>query len=185
MEKKSGINEVVEFVTKAGKLSKYPANSANAIVSAIRTAEKGLTQDEPVTIDYFVEHLAELFGRQPDLALSQESVNVYMTRIKRGINDFKEYGTSPGAIYKWTPKERKVKMIREKNGTEKNSQNNGYEEKPANPYEPIREVSGTKLNLLLWRIRPGVVIKIELPEDLNEGDVRKIKGYLDLELDMH
>jgi len=38
-----------------------------------------------------------------------------------------------------------------------------------------------KLNTLIWRLRPGVMIRIDLPEKLTNKDVEKIKAFLDLE----
>lgn len=178
----SQLKSLKEFVSKAEKLGKYARNTANGILTAITKAENGLTEEEPKDLDYFKEHLQELYGRQEDLGLSIESVSIYMGRVRKAISDFQKYGTQPGAIYSWHTK---TKIIKKTNGKKEEHEDKEIEKVNSNFQTKdeflSKEINGVKLNIVSWRLRPGVVIKIELPEDLNDNDVKKIKALLDIE----
>ena len=186
MSQSNQIQSVIEFVNKAMKLGKYNSNTGIGIINALKAAEKGLSDDEPKDIDYLSSHIEEVFLRQKNLNLSPQSQGVYFTRIKRVVSDFKKYGVDARSIYSWTPK------LRAKRKNNKQS-THSREEDVANldisnqkvsvsTEESVREVNGVKLNVVTWRLRPGVLIKVELPEDLKEQDVDKIKKLLDLEI---
>ena len=109
--------------------------------------------------------------------LSPQSLPVYINRIKSVCNDFTKYGSDGSSIYNWnrtsrirTPKTKEIK------------ESKSFIETPSEVFSASISNSGQKLNILSWRLRPGLMIKIELPEDLNEQDVEKIKALLDIEL---
>jgi hypothetical protein len=190
MTDRNQISDLIEFVQKATKLAKYNSNTGGGILYAVKAAEKGFLPEEPKDIEYLVSHMEELFLRQKDLNLSPQSQDVYFGRIKKAIEDYKKYGQDARSIYSWSPK------IRAKKNTTKKENNNSKEEEEEgtiidqqpqnrNRHEDslTKEVGGVKLNILTWRIRPGVLIKIELPENLTKADVDKIKKHLDLEIE--
>ncbi len=187
MNQNSDIQNLTEFVQKATKLGKYNANTGTGILNAIRTAEKGLSSEEPKDVDYLLDHLEELFFRQKDLGLSPQSQGVYFARIKRAVEDFKKFGTDARSIYSWSPKMRVKKANNKRTISEKNEdETENAEMQPKSTGrsdEVIKEINGVKLNVVTWRLRPGVLIKIELPEDLTQQDVDKIKKLLDLEIE--
>ena len=179
-----GIDALKPFIDKAVKLGKYPTNTAAGYFAALKTAERALTDEEPRTIDYLHDHVQELFVRQNDLQLSHQSIPVYIGRIKKVISDFRPYGTDATAIYRWN---RTLRKRTSKNSEAKEvkppTETNGSVDQSENGFaQNAQETSGVKLNVLSWRLRPGVVIRIELPEDLNDKDVKKIKALLDVEL---
>jgi len=173
------------FVDKAVKLGKYPANTAAGYLAAIKTAERALIEDEPKTLEYLLGHIAELFVRQNDLGLSPQSIPVYIGRIKSVSSDYKTYGADGTAIYRWN---RTIRKRKEKVPEQKEVKTNGSEIANQGEIETtFGRTSGAadtvhKLNIVSWRLRPGIVIRIELPEDLNDQDVKKIKALLDVEL---
>jgi hypothetical protein len=180
----SQIKSLKEFIGKAEKLGKYARNTANGILTAITKAENGLTEEEPNDLEYFKEHLQELYGRQEGLNLSIDSVAIYMSRIRNAIKDYQKYGTQPGAIYSWQTKTKPlVKKTKKEEPEEKEeentSTNNGGFQPKNDSFSGL--TTAVKLNIVSWRLRPGVVIRIELPEDLNDNDVKKIKALLDIE----
>ena len=173
------------FIEKAVKLGKYPVNTAAGYIAAIKTVERAILNDEPKTIDYLLSHLEELFVRQNDLQLSPQSVPVYIGRIKAVCNDYKTYGTDGTSIYRWnrTVRKRKEKLPEIKESKTTISEVLNQQESVENAFGTNSQISnGTKLNIVSWRLRPGVVVRIELPEDLTEQDVKKIKALLDIEL---
>jgi hypothetical protein len=188
MNTRNQIADLVEFLQKAIKLAKYNSNTGGGMLNAIRAAERGLLPEEPKDIDYLVSHMEELFFRQKDLALSPQSQGVYFNRIKRAVDDFKKYGLDAKAIYAWSPKQKPKKQATTsttKKTQEKLQELNEIEEMPRiyASGEVIKEVGGVKLNVVTWRLRPGVLIKVELPEDLTRSDVERIKKLLDLEIE--
>jgi hypothetical protein len=191
MNERNKINDLVEFIQKATKLGKYNSNSGGGLLNAVRAAEKGLSSEEPKDIDYLVSHVEELFFRQKDLSLSPQSQAVYFTRVRRAVEDYKKYGQDAKSIYSWSPKLRAKKGLPKKATNSNKNENEepdegNYPSKPiANIQESIiKEIGGVKLNVVTWRLRPGVLVKIELPEDLNKADVERIKKLLDLEIEI-
>ncbi|MFN8251574.1 MAG: hypothetical protein U0V75_06795 [Ferruginibacter sp.] len=185
--KKSGLgfDALRAFIEKAVKLGKYPANTASGYIAALKTVERAFLSEEPKTIEYLLSHLEELFVRQNDLQLSHQSVPVYIGRIKKVCSDFNTYGTDATAIYRWnrTIRKRTSKVPETKEVKQNSNENNNTVENSENSFSQNPQVSdGVKLNVVSWRLRPGVVIRIELPEDLNENDVKKIKALLNIEL---
>jgi hypothetical protein len=182
------LQKVIDFVQKATKLGKYNANTGGGLINAIRAAEKGLLAEEPHNNDYLLEHLEELFFRQKDLNLSPQSQAVYFARIRRAVEDYNKYGTDAKSIYSWSPKQRAKKMAPKNIAQRRDeSQEELHRLVPQNAAgysdSTIREVDGIRLNVVTWRLRPGLLVKIELPEDLTKADVEKIKKLLDLEVE--
>ncbi|MBL7745617.1 MAG: hypothetical protein JNN00_19250 [Chitinophagaceae bacterium] len=191
MSERNKIQDLVEFVQKAVKLAKYNSNTGGGILIAIRVAEKGLLPEEPRDIDYLLSHMQELFIRQKDLALSAQSQAVYFGRIKKAVEDYKKYGFDARAIYSWSPKLRARKSSSKKTVSENKSENEIMNEPTISGSisvntndHVVKEVGGVKLNVVTWRLRPGVLVKIELPEDLKKADVERIKRLLDLEVEL-
>lgn len=182
------IQSLVEFIQKAIKLAKYNANTGNGLLNAVRTAERGFLPEEPKQIDYLVGHMEELFLRQRDMNLSPQSLAVYFTRIRRAVEDYSKYGTDARSIYSWSPKQR-IKKVSSKSNSTNNEDVIDDSEKLTSPSlstnsdQVIKEVGGVKLNVVTWRLRPGVMVKVELPQDLTKADVQKIKKLLDLEIE--
>lgn len=173
------------FIDKATKLGKYPINTAGGYLAALKVVEKALLEDEPKTMDYLLDHLEELFVRKNDGTLSPQSIPVYIGRVRKVSSDYKTYGSDGTAIYRWNRTIRKRKTKAEEPIEEKVNGNGAEpkEEVKQELFTPVTTASdGTKLNLALWRLRPGVMIRIELPEDLNDQDVKKLKALLDIEL---
>jgi hypothetical protein len=191
MNPRNQISDLLEFLQKAIKLAKYNSNTGGGMVNAIRAAERGLLPEEPKDIDYLVSHMEELFFRQKELGLSPQSQAVYFTRIRRAVEDYKKHGLDAKAIYAWSPKlkPKKVTPTAKRSAPSKQDEEETIEERPNgfsknDGNDPvIREVGGVKLNVVTWRLRPGVLVKIELPEDLNKSDVERIKKLLDLEIE--
>ncbi len=181
------IPQLIEFIQRATKLGKYNSNTGGGFLNAVRAAERGLLAEEPKDVDYLISHLEELFFRQKDLSLSHESQHVYFTRIRRAVEDYKKYGLDAKAIYNWTPKQKPKRNNLKKDEVNVKSEETKDTEKTVINNLPdnsvIREVGGVKLNVVTWRLRPGVLVKIELPEDLTTKDVEKIKKLLDLEIE--
>ena len=189
MNPRNQISDLIEFIQRATKLGKYNSNTGGGILYAVKAAEKGLSQEEPKDIDYLASHVEELFFRQKDLNLSAQSQGVYFTRIKRAIDDYKKYGLDAKAIYSWTPKLKVKKAPTKKasaqSSTETESKSDeSFGNSSSTDNSVIREVGGIKLNVVTWRLRPGVLVKIELPEDLTKSDVERIKKLLDLEVEI-
>lgn len=193
MNPRDKISDLIEFLQKAIKLAKYNSNTGGGMLNAIRAAERGLLAEEPKDIDYLVSHMEELFFRQKDLGLSPQSQAVYFTRIKRAVDDYKKYGLDAKAIYAWSPKLKPKKtttpttkkpVIAKQDEVPEivEDRSNSYSKNDSNE-SVIKEVGGVKLNVVTWRLRPGVLVKIELPEDLNKSDVERIKKLLDLEIE--
>ena len=180
-----GFDDLRTFIEKAVKLGKYPSNTASGYLAALKTAERAFLSEEPKTIEYLLSHIEELFVRQNDSQLSHQSVPVYIGRIKKVCSDFKTYGTDATAIYRWnrTIRKRTQKVPETKDVQQTQNELNNSGEMPENNFTQNQQVSnGVKLNVVSWRLRPGVVIRIELPEDLNENDVKKLKALLNIEL---
>jgi hypothetical protein len=183
MAQNNQLQGLIDFIQKATKLGKYNSNTGNGILNAVKTAQKGLSADEPKEIEYLLNHMEELFLRQKNLNLSPQSQAVYFGRIKKGIEDFKKYGTDARSIYTWAPKVRLKKSNKKvTRDMEEASSSNDFPNQRGNIDQSVKEINGIKLNIVTWRLRPGLMVKIELPEDLNDQDVEKIKKFLDLEL---
>ncbi|MBS1655922.1 MAG: hypothetical protein JSU05_13810, partial [Bacteroidetes bacterium] len=126
MNERNKISDLIEFIQKAIKLAKYNSNTGNGLLYAVRAAEKGLLVEEPKDIEYLVSHMEELFFRQKDLNLSPQSQDVYFTRIRRVVEDYKKYGQDAKSIYSWSPKLRTKKEITKKNTSVNKNENNEW-----------------------------------------------------------
>ncbi len=192
MNPRNQISDLIDFINKAIKLGKYNSNTGGGILNAVRAAEKGISSDEPKDIDYFLAHVEELFLRQK-LNLSPQSLAVYIGRIKKVVEDYKKYGIDAKAIYAWSPKAR-IRKITTKKPTAGKTDEEVDEDittmvgtntsSGTASDQVIREIGGVKLNVVTWRLRPGVLVRIELPEDLTKADVERIKKLLDLEIEV-
>lgn len=177
------IDGLKSFIEKATKLGKYPANTATGYLTAVKTVERALLDDEPKTLEYLLGHIEELFVRQ-DLKLSPQSLPVYMNRIKTVCNDYSKYGTDGTSIYKWTraTRVRSTKVKEDKTTSQTNEVSSAQPKEDDFGQVINNNNSGTRVSVLSWRLRPGLITRIELPEDLNEQDVEKLKALLDIEL---
>jgi hypothetical protein len=178
-------NSLRDFIEKATKLNKYPSNTSAGYLAAIKLVEAGLLEDEPKTLEYILSRVEELILRKSIDTLSPQSIPIYVGRFKTVCKDYITYGRDGTSIYKWNRTIRKRKARVEEPKEEKIN-NNDTELKTEAKHETFVPVTmttdGTKLNIVSWRLRPGVVVRLELPEDLNEQDVKKLKALLDIEL---
>lgn len=177
------IEQLREFINKAEKLGKYPRNTAVAMFSALKVVEEGLVDEEPADPHYLVEHLEEIFNRQlKRLNLTAGSLQAYMTRVRRAIKDFQKYGQDPKALHAWKPK------IMQRATKVRNGSPQSEESAPgASGFFGSQIVTGQKntgLRTLVWSLRPDLLIQIQLPTDLNEDDVARLKKLLDLEVEL-
>jgi hypothetical protein len=176
------IERLREFLSKTEKLGKYPRNTAVAMQSALRVVEEGLLPEEPDSPDYLVEHLEEIFNRQlKKLELSEGSLQAYIGRVRRVINDYQRYGLDPKALLAWKPK------IKQRASKGRNGSSQAEEPTPAIlPLAPqlISGSTQTALRTLVWSLRPDLSIQIQLPADLNKKDVERLKKLLDLETEL-
>jgi len=182
--KKQTIERLREFIKKAEKLGKYPRNSATTMVAALNVVEAGLVDDEPDTPEYLTEHLEEIFNRQLQrLNLSEGSLQAYMTRVRRVVNDFQTYGQDPKMLLAWRPKivQRSTKV---RNGSSQIIEDMTRGSQDVLTSKTVTGSKNTNLRSLVWSLRPDLSIQIQLPSDLNKGDVVRLKKHLDLEAEL-
>lgn len=183
IKKHETFEKLMEFVSKAEKLGKYPRNTAIATLAALKIVQKGLVDDEPDTTEYLVEHLEEIFNRKlNDMNLSSGSLQTYIARVKRAISDFQRYGQDPKTLLAWKPKivQRTTKS---RNGS---PQPEGILSNPQGSFSTQTNVNlkNTGLRTVVWSLRPDLTIQVQLPIDLNKRDVERLKKLLDLETEL-
>jgi hypothetical protein len=176
------IERLKEFLSKAEKLGKYPRNTAVAMQSALRVVEEGLLPEEPGSPEYLIEHLEEIFNRQlQKLELTEGSLQAYIGRVRRVINDYQKYGLDPKALLAWKPKIIQ-RALKGRNGSLQ-----AEESVLGMPPLSSQLAPGSNkaaLKTLLWSLRADLSIQIQLPVDLNKKDVERLKKLLDLETEL-
>lgn len=185
-ERTQTIGQLEEFVKKAEKLGKYPGNTAAGMLSTLKIVADGLIDDEPTDMDYITEHLEEIFHRQLNrLNLSPTSLQTYIARVRRIINDFKTYGQNTKAFHAWKPKLVR-RVLKSRNTSLQSDQLEDTSISTLGPMGPQISSSSknTGLRTLTWSLRPDLVIQIQLPTDLNKNDVVRLKKLLDLEVEL-
>jgi len=179
------LKQLKEFVQKAEKLGKYPHNTAVGMLAAIKVVEDGLVPEEPITIDYLKGHLEEIFHRQVGrMNLTSQSMQTYISRVRRAFDDFEIYGRDPKALLAWKPKIVQRASRLRSHDSKSESPIGG----PADPYLSHAQqstLSGTaNLKTLVWSLRPNLNIQIQLPTDLNVRDVERLNKLLRLEAEL-
>lgn len=177
------IEALIKFIEKAERLGKYPRNTSQGYMAAIRLAIKGLTEDEPRTIEYLKGNAVELFSRQHDLPLSPQSIPVYIARVRKVCSDYQQYGVDATKIYSWNRSKRERRNT--KRPKEEPIATNNTDNDPSSlntSFGGARTAVETKLYVVQWSLRSDLVVRLELPVDLNSYDVDKLKDSLDLEL---
>lgn len=150
------------FVDRAEKMGKYPANSAGALKSTVKLASSLISDEEPRTLEYLREHADEIFARST--AHSGPSIQSYIGRMKRLIEDYQSYGSPQSAMLNWKPNQRSfVKKARPANKTEATSEE-----------APLIGSSATNTNVLSLALRENVKVRLDLPPDLTSDEADRI-----------
>ncbi len=177
-----GVEQLIDFVEKAARLGKYPANTAGGIVSPLKIVSRGLTPEEPTDLDYISEHIDEIFHRQARiLNLTSASLQVYIRRVRRVIRDFKQYGTDPKKFNAWRPA---ITRRVEKKAATMSNQADERSNASMPRSQPTDGQTDMWLRTLTWALRKDLLIQIQLPSDLNANDAARLKKLLDLEVEM-
>lgn len=96
------VGQIEAFVRRAEQLGKYRAWNAAALSSAIQNLKKQLKESEPRDAEYVKQHLDEILARSTEH--SAGSIQTYISRTRRVINDFEKHGSSDKTILAWKPK---------------------------------------------------------------------------------
>lgn len=163
METKSVFELLQAFVERAEKMGKYPPNSAGVLKSTIKTAASLITDEEPREIGYLRDHAAEIFARST--THSSASMQSYIGRLKRLIEDFESYGSPPSAMLNWKTVPRVATRRPRRGGA---NQSSG--EVVVGSADPV--VANT--NVLSLALREGVKVRLELPPDLSSEEAERI-----------
>lgn len=176
--------QLKDFLKKAQKLGKYPVNTAKSMIRPLHIVERGLSDEEPSDLDYIAEHLEEIFHRQINvLNLSQESLEVYVTRLRRLFNDFKTHGSDTKAFHAW--KGKITRRVAKSGATQSNQADECRIPSMASAYTQIvGSQKNAYLRTLTWALRTDLLIQIQLPSDMNANDVVRLKKLIDLDAEL-
>lgn len=164
METTNTFDALQTFIDRAEKMGKYPANSAGALKSTLKIASSLISDEEPRTLDYLREHADEIFARST--AHSGQSIQAYISRMKRLLEDFQAYGTPQSAMLGWKTAPRNIsKKPRAVNKAE--SEGEGEEEAP-------RSQAASNTNVLSLALRENVKVRLDLPPDLTSEEADRI-----------
>lgn len=171
-----------EFVEKADKLGKYPSNTANARIAALKVIENGLTTDEPDTIEYIAEHIDEIFHRQLDkLNLSSGSLQTYISRVRSALKDYRSHGQDSKTFLSWKPKT----VVRQgKIRTEPTPKETSSLSAPLTQSQSAVNAAGIKLRTVSWSLRPDLIIQMQVPIDFNKNDAKRLVKLIELETEL-
>jgi hypothetical protein len=159
------IQSLDAFVQRAEKLGKYRPGTAAGLRAALQALKAGLTTEEPDTEGYIQDRYEEILHRQVERAeLAPNTLQTYLQRVGRVVQEFQLYGKNPKAMLAWTPK--KVERTRRYSPASSSKQ--------ADP----------RLRTLAWSLRPDLVIQVQLPADFNAKDRNRLQKLLDLELEV-
>ncbi len=177
------IKAVRDFLDKAQKLGKYPRNTGAAMTAALRVVEEGLTDDEPQSLEYLLDHIEEIFHRQLQrLKLTGGSLQTYISRVRRLLTDFQKYGQDSKAMLAWKPKIIQ-RTSRDRNGPTSSEGPLVFGEVTAGS-QVIGSTRDSRLRTHVWALRPDLMIQIQLPTDLTKKDVNLLQKRLELEADL-
>lgn len=95
-----------DFIDKAVKNRKYPANTALGLKAALKLFEAEINEDERASIDKFKENLNQIYHgvstKNKDITAS--SLATYKSRVAKIIRDYELYGVDPTKINNWSVK---------------------------------------------------------------------------------
>lgn len=165
----ANISNLYDFIEKAVKSRKYPENTAQGLKAALKLFEKELNDEEKQSIDSLKSNLDQIYNQvfNKNKQFSAASLATYKSRVLKVITDYEEHGTDATKMANWAPK--KVNRAPRK----KEVADNGTSLERMSASAPA---SSHKIELVL---RPDTKCILILPMDLNETDVKKIKGVLD------
>jgi len=95
--------DLYNFIDLAKNNRKYPPNTANGLVSALKLFEKQLNVDELGSVGLIEDNIEEIFigvvGANKDKNIA--SLNTYKTRLLKVISDYQKYGINPSKMQGW------------------------------------------------------------------------------------
>lgn len=163
MDNTNTFDALQTFIDRAEKMGKYPANSAGALKSTIKIASSLISDEEPRTLEYLRDHADEIFARSS--AHSGPSIQSYIGRMKRLIEDYQTYGSPPSAMLNWKTTPR---IISRKPRAANKPEPEGEDE------EAPRSAGTSNTNVLSLALRENVKVRLDLPPDLTAEEAERI-----------
>jgi hypothetical protein len=163
MDKGNVLDTLQVFVDRAEKMGKYPANSANALKSTIKLASGLLTDEEPRTLEYFRDHADEIFTRST--GHSAPSIQAYIGRVKRLVEDYQVYGAPASAMLNWKTTPRPAA---------KRPRRDGAGPAGEEAVDELRLPAAPNANVLSLALRENVKARLELPSDMTGEEADRI-----------
>jgi hypothetical protein len=99
-------HQLYDFIDRAVKSRKYPANTGGALKTALNLFEKELNDEEKDSIETFKNNLDAIYNSvfQHNKDFSATSLATYKSRVVKVLGDFEKYGTGPSKMANWSPK---------------------------------------------------------------------------------
>ncbi len=123
------VEKILNFVAAAEKSRKYPANTADAIGSALRLFDKSLNEEERASVDTFRDRLPQIYQDVVRQNLGKNytagSLEVYRKRVQKVLKDYYQYGVDMTKMAGWEPKIRERRSPKQDTHASSKSELNG------------------------------------------------------------
>jgi len=167
-------SDLYDFIDFAKGNRKYPDNTANGLVSALKIFEKELNLDELNSVDLVEDNIEEIFinvvTKNKDKNIG--SLNTYKARVLKVINDYQKYGINPSKIQGWATKAHKI--VTHKQGVKDITDN-----ETDKIQTPLSSDANTHVHKIELSLRENFKTIILIPKDISQKEVKMIKGVLD------
>ena len=153
------IQNLYDFIDLAERNKKYLHNTARGMRTTLKIVENVITEQEKESLDLLQSHLDAVFRRMYEndpKHLSVASLGVYKRRMKALLHDYKRFGNDSTKIESWKPKKLSPK-----------------------PVDNLSQKRGGEAGRVRFEVTlSSGIAHIETPADMNEEDIKKLKGYI-------
>ncbi len=164
-----------EFIDRAVKNRKYPANTALGLKAALKLFESEVNEEEKNSVKKFEENLDQIYhavsSKNKDITAS--SLATYKSRVLKVLRDYNTYGADPTKMNGWIIKP----LVRQKKQESSQGKAASLKTEESSEVLPVSDFIGMhKIELAL---RPDKKFIIIVPMDISQSESATIKAVLD------
>lgn len=197
------ISALVDFIEKARGERKYAESTARGYTAAVKLFAAYVSDQERQDFDVLLQNIeniaADIYAKQADENITVTTLVVYKRRMRKLVQDYREYGSSPDKLAAWNPR-RPAKGLgggrRSAGGADSAAVQLAGEDSAQVLLQPSRvstsnqagvvALDGGEDRVIMNRseisLRSNLRIALELPADMTAQEADKIKQLIDIML---
>ena len=164
------------FIDSAVRSRKYAQNTAYGLKAAIKLFEVELKHEEKESLELFETHLEQIYRdvcTKNSQKFTASTLEVYKSRVKKTLSDYKNYGVDPTKMAGWSP--RIVTRTPRKTKVEKPVPDRGADIN----IEDEGSTDLSQMHKIELSLRPDTKFTIIVPRDIKAVEATTVKAVLD------